>query len=128
MDKLKSGDRVDCRIYQSSIVSPYKEFDEIKTFEIVSVDKYGYYLYVPPYMHLKGSIKADAGQCRYLDIDKKFLDTDIIFIQDNLICRVSSILDGMKCSKCFEFYPLSEANQSDGTLICWNCRTYPYYK
>lgn len=30
--------------------------------------------------------------------------------------------DGCNCKKCKEFYPYAEANQEDGTLICYSCR------
>lgn len=30
--------------------------------------------------------------------------------------------DGCRCTKCKEFYPYAEANQNDGTLICYPCR------
>lgn len=32
--------------------------------------------------------------------------------------------DGETCIKCKNFYPMAEANQKDGTLICYSCRTY----
>jgi hypothetical protein len=30
--------------------------------------------------------------------------------------------DGCKCKKCKEFFPYAEANQPDGTLVCYGCR------
>lgn len=30
--------------------------------------------------------------------------------------------DGCTCKKCKEFYQYAEANQDDGTLICYGCR------
>lgn len=30
--------------------------------------------------------------------------------------------DGCACKKCREFYPYAEANQPDGTLVCYACR------
>ena len=30
--------------------------------------------------------------------------------------------DGCSCKKCKEFYPYAQANQDDGTLICYACR------
>lgn len=30
--------------------------------------------------------------------------------------------DGCKCKKCKEYYPYAQANQDDGTLICYVCR------
>lgn len=126
MAQLKPGDRVDCRVKQATIVSPYKDYDEIKTFEIVAVDKHGYYLFVPEYYALRGTTKADKYQCKQLRIDLKFLDEKIIYIQANLIYKINYVLDGMKCCKCGEFYQMASPNQPDGTLICWSCRQNPY--
>lgn len=30
--------------------------------------------------------------------------------------------DGCSCKKCEKFFPMSEPNQEDGTLICYSCR------
>lgn len=126
MVRLKAGDRVDCRVKSNVIVSPYKEYDEVRTFEIVAVDKTGYYLFVPHYVILKNSTLADKYQCHNLGIDGRFLDEQIVYIQDNLIARISSKLDGMSCAICHEFHPMAESNQEDGTMICWSCRNNPY--
>lgn len=126
MAKLKPGDRVDCRVKDAIIVSPYKEYDEILTFEIVAVDKYGCYLYVPPYYFIKGTFRADTYQCRHLGIEKQFFNTEAIYIQENLILKVSAVLDGLRCCKCEEFFLMATPNQEDGTLICYSCRFNPY--
>lgn len=126
MVQLKPGDRVDCRIKAATIVSPYRDYDEIRTFEVVAVDQHGCYLYIPAYVPLKGTVIADRYQCRRLGIDKKFLDEQIIYVQDNFIYQISQIMDGLACSKCGEFYLMSAPNQENGTLICWACRNNPY--
>jgi hypothetical protein len=126
MTKLKPGDRVDCRVKTATIVSPYRNYDEVKTFEIVAKDDHGYYLYVPHYYALKGTIVADVYCCKRLGIDKRFLNENIIHIQENMIANIRSRLDGMVCSICKEFYPFASGNQKDGTLICYSCRQNPY--
>jgi hypothetical protein len=126
MTKLKLGDRVDCRVKSSVIVGPYKDYDEIRTFQIIAKDKQGYYLYVPAYYTLKNTLRVDARQSKQLGIDIKFLDEEFIYIQGNLVLRVHSVLDGMRCSNCEEFYQMAEPNQEDGTLICYSCRLNPY--
>jgi len=126
MTKLKPGDRVDCRVKASTIVSPYKSYDEIKTFEIVAKDGHGYYLYVPHYYHLKDTKVADKHRCKELGIDKKFQDENIVYIQENLVAFVHDRLDGLACKICKEFYQYSSANQEDGSLICYSCRQNPY--
>lgn len=34
--------------------------------------------------------------------------------------------DGMVCKKCQGFFEFAEPNQSDGSLLCYTCRTNPY--
>src|SRR5258706_13528155 len=126
MTKLKPGDRVDCRVKASTIVSPYKSYDEIKTFEIVAIDNHGYYLYVPHYYALKGTSIANKHQCKALGIDKKFLDEHIVYIQENMVAHVHDKMDGLSCKICREFFQYAASNQSDGTLICYSCRQNPY--
>ena len=126
MTKLKPGDRVDCRVKASTIVSPYKSYDEIKTFEIVATDNHGFYLYVPHYYALKGTSIADQYQCKVLGIDKKFLNESIIYVRGNMIASVHETMDGLSCKICREFYQYASSNQSDGTLICYSCRQNPY--
>lgn len=126
MTKLKPGDRVDCRVKDGTIVSPYKEYDEIRTFEIVSKDKYGYWLYVPSYWGIKETIVANKSKSISLVIDKRFLDAEIVYILESQIYRIYSIMEGMNCANCGEYHRWAEPNQEDGTLICYSCRFNPY--
>jgi len=127
MAKLKPGDRVDCRVKLNAIVSPYNpDYDEVVTFEIVAKDSSGVYLFVPQYRTLSGTVTVDKYLSRQLGIDKKFIGERIMYIQGSFIYKVSSILDGLFCAKCREFYMMAEPNQEDGTLICWSCRQNPY--
>lgn len=126
MAKLKPGDRVDCRVKASTIVSPYKSYDEIKTFEIIAIDSHGFYLYVPHYYSIHGTSIANQYQCKALGIDKKFLDENMIYIQGNMVAAVHEKMDGMTCKTCREFYRYAASNQADGTLICYSCRQNPY--
>lgn len=126
MTRLKPGDRVDCRVKASTIVSPYKNYDEIKTFEIVATDNHGYYLYVPHYYALKGTSVANKYRCNALGIDKKFLDENIVYIQENMVAHVHDKLDGISCRICREFFQYAAPNQPDGSLICYSCRRNPY--
>jgi hypothetical protein len=127
MTRLKPGDRIDCRVKSATIVSPYNSYDEIKTFEIIATDDNGYYLYVPHYYYLKGTGIADSYRCKTLKIDSKFLNENMVYIKENLVAAVQTKLDGMFCKICKEFYPYSEPNQRDGSLICFSCRGNPYH-
>lgn len=126
MGQLKPGDRVNCRVNQHIIVGPYEEYDQIHTFEIVGFDTRGYYLYVPPYIMIKGSSPLDHVLCRKLNIDAKFLGSHAVYIFAGLICQVKHIVDGLACVKCQDFFQMAEPNQEDGTLVCWSCRDNPY--
>lgn len=126
MVKLKPGDKVECKVKGIVIVSPYRSYDEIRTFEIVSTDIYGYYLFVPVYILIEGSIRADVYRCKQLYIDLKFLDENIAYIDENMVYQVSARLDGMTCSRCKEFCHMAAPNQFDDTMICWSCRNNRY--
>ena len=126
MARLKPGDRIECRVKESVITNPYKEFDELMTLEIVSKDLSGCYVYVPPYLTLKNTFKLDSYKCKELEVDKRFLGVDCIYVATNLIYKISSQIDGMRCKKCEEFCHMAACNQSDGSFICWGCRNNPY--
>lgn len=127
MELLNPGDKVEVRVKNAIIVSPYKGYDEKKIFEIVAVDEQGCYLFIPVYELIKGSIVADSSRCRKLGIELRFLDEQICYIQDNRICRIVSTLDGIACANCKEFHPMAEPNREGGeTFICYSCRTNPY--
>jgi hypothetical protein len=40
--------------------------------------------------------------------------------------RQRKSVDGMFCCKCGTFYNFAEANQEDGSMICYSCRNSPY--
>ena|SRR5271157_146437 len=126
MPKLKVGDTISCRVKSALIVSPYRAYDEIKSFVIVATDEHGYYLFVPHYLLLKNSFVVDKYKIKNLNIDKKYLDENAVYIQENLVASVQARNDGLACKICREFFPYSVANQDDGTLICYACRQNPY--
>lgn len=127
MPKLKVGDTISCRVKSAVIVGPYRHYDEIKSFVIVATDEHGYYLFVPHYYYLKNCIVADKYKCKTLGIEKRYLDENIILIQENLVASIDSKKDGMSCKICKEFYPYATANQEDKTLICFSCKQNPYH-
>lgn len=126
MPKLKVGDTISCRVRSAQIVSPYRTYDEVKSFVIVATDERGYYLFVPHYFCLKGTFVLDKYKRAVLGIDPKYVGEELIYIQENLVAAVEARLDGMTCKVCREFFPYARANQTDGTLICFSCRQNPY--
>lgn len=128
MTKLKPGDRVDCCVKEDAIVNPYEDdFDGIKTFEILSSDAFGYFVFVPQYFSIKNSYKLDQYTCKNLNILPKFIGENILYIKEGLVYKINARLDGTKCAKCHDFVNMAEPNQQNGTLICWSCLAYPYH-
>jgi hypothetical protein len=125
MPSLNPGDRVSCKLREGIIVNSYEsKFDEIYTFEIISSDSYGYYIYVPQYFHLKKSFKLTAYDAVSLRIHNKFIGEQILYIEQSMISCIKHKVDGCYCVQCGEFYHMAAPNQPDGSMICWSCRTY----
>ena len=64
-------------------------------------------------------------------IQEKKAGVDLLSLLDRLELFMDQAnykkgLDGCYCAKCQNFYQFAEANQSDGTLICYTCRQRGY--
>jgi hypothetical protein len=110
----------------SAIVSPYGSYDDTCSFVIIAKDKEGYYLYVPHYYNLKNSVVADQYKCKALGIDKKFLNENMVYVSEKMVASVVKRDEGTNCKVCKEFTRFAEANQPDGSFICYSCRCNPY--
>ena len=126
MPKLKPGDTVSCKVKASVIVNAYKSYDEIHSFVIVAVDDEGYYIFVPIYLNLKESLVADQYRCRSLQIDKKYLNENIIHITERMIASIVTQDEGMNCKICKEFTRFAGPNQTDNSFVCYGCKSNPY--
>lgn len=128
MVKLKPGDRVKCRVHSGLIVAPYgEEYEKTVIFEIIASDDYGYCLYVPHYLYLKNCVILDKKKVIDWKVNYKFIDEKCIYIRESLVCQVESVMDGCSCDRCGEF--LDKASpEEDGTMVCWSCRAYPFYR
>lgn len=125
---LNPGDRVNCKIREGVIVNSYdSKYDEINTFEIISGDPSGYYIFVPQYLRLKGSIYLKQYDAVSLRIHKKFVGEQILYIEQSMIFSIKNKIDGCYCVQCGEFYHMAGPNQADGSMICWTCRKYRTY-
>lgn len=125
---LNPGDKIKCKLKDNVLVNAYEtDYDEIIVFEILARDEYGYCVYIPHYLYLNNCVTLDSRLIADWDIDSKFLNEKSLYIRENLVFKVDSVLDGMSCSKCKEFFNKASANQEDGTLICWSCRKYRYH-
>lgn len=123
MTQLKPGDRVNCRLKNGNIIKPYSdEYDEYHTFEIIGVDNFGYYLYIPSYFNMSSSDTLQEYEAVYLKINKKFIGEQYFYIEESMIFDVKSKVDGCYCVKCGNFCHMAAPNQLDGSMICWSCR------
>jgi hypothetical protein len=64
-------------------------------------------------------------------IQEKKANIDLLALVDRIELflinkRRNKGIDGMFCRKCQSFYQFAEANQKDGSLICYTCRKNPY--
>ena len=127
MFELRPGDIVACAISSGAIVSAYSEYDEMRSFAIVAVHSGGYYLFVPHYIFLKDTINADQYRCKSFGIDKRYLNENIVLIQENMIAAIEQQTYGLHCKQCNELCCFAEQNQADGSFICYGCRQNRYF-
>ena len=111
MNKLKAGDKVCCRIRDNRIVLAYADYDTERSFEIIASDTRGYYIYIPEYFNIYGTIHISPKDIKLLNIKNKFLDCTMMYIVSTMIVKIQSILDGCFCCKCNEFYNYAKPNQ-----------------
>ena len=127
MAKLRQGDIVNCAIKDDVIVSCYETYDDIRSFAIISVQEYGYYLFIPHFVNIKNSERADSSKVRKFDFDPKFLDEQVIYVTTSCIMSIVSRDVGLQCALCKQACAFAEPNQEDGTtFVCYSCRTNPY--
>lgn len=128
MQPIKPGDVVLCRIKDGFLVSCYSSFDEERDFQIIGTDEAGHYLYIPDHISIKDTFKIDAYSARVFAIAKQFIDCRAIYISPSYVCSVKSRLDGLSCIICNEFSQYAEANNEDGSLTCFICRSYHWFR
>jgi len=126
MARLKAGDRVSCKLKESKITSPYADFDDIKTFEIIGIDEHlnGYYLYIPSYIFVKDCLKVDNYNYKKFNVAAKYIGDDYVFIEEKLVHQVVFILEGTCCFRCKEFFDYVQ--NTDEKWLCYSCNKDPY--
>jgi len=131
MITLHLGDTIYCKIRGNTVVPvSYDKCDAKIPFELIGISPEGFYiLLVPKYYSIKHSWKIERSHAEDCDIDIEFLGKKALAIPKEKIAKVDVRTpinqDGTICVKCGRFYYMAEANQDDGTLICYTCRTNP---
>ena len=126
MVKLKPGDRVDCRVKANNIVVSNSGYDDVRTFEVVNSDDEGCYIFIPCFVYINGGMVLDAAKASRMGIDPRFVGEKISYIAESSICKVSYVLDGMKCQRCQDFFIMAAPNTPEGEFWCRYCRENPY--
>lgn len=127
MANLKPGDTVVCRVKHRKIVAASSiRYDEERTFEIISTDSNGCFLYIPDYYPLHDTIEITQSTILSLNILPRFIGSRLIYVLSSYIVRLGARLDGCLCVQCGEFYAFAQPNRGDGKLVCWSCRNDRY--
>jgi hypothetical protein len=93
---------------------------------ISQYDEAEYLVYVPPYEHLSGTWRLTLRDAQRYQVDKKFIDDDVIFIDPyHPISKHIPSIPGAKCDHCNEFFA-GAVPEGDGTYWCRACRHNPY--
>lgn len=132
-DGCRIGDHVVCKVKEGFITARHEKSDSKITLTIVGKlildeNTWEYVAYVPIYEvgQIKSTFKIRPELARRYGLDSKYIGESAITLRKNNITRISHRPDGMTCSNCDEFYDKAEANQEDGSLICYSCRQNPY--
>lgn len=126
MSRLKVGDRISLKLSGNLVVSPYADYTDIRTFDIVGFDCHNerFYLYVPSYILINNTIKVDNYNYKKLFLETKYIGDEVLSITEADVFQVVSSLDGMFCSECKDFYSYATVADNN-SFICWSCRSIP---
>lgn len=128
MAACSPGDKVICPIKDGKIVSVYEmNYDSKEIFEVICIYQEGYLIYIPEIFSIQDTIYIDINNYKYYGLETKYINSEICWISDYKISDIHSKLDGMRCRKCNDFFPMASSNKDDGTFLCWNCKAYPIY-
>ena len=128
MASFSAGDRIYCRIKNNTIVNTYSDWDIEHIFEIISSYEEGYMIYIPVDLCINNTILISQCNIKKFNIDKRFIGSYTCYITDYKVSRIHSKLDGIRCSECECFCEMAIPDKDTNIFICWNCRTYPFYK
>lgn len=129
MASYSPGDQVVCLVKAGVIIQASEiDYDLRFVFDVLSQYESGYMIYVPITMPLKHSLAVTASNFKKYKVDKKYIGSQIYYITEYKIVAMHRKLDGMCCAGCGDFFAMAKPNQPDGTLVCWSCRNYKFYR
>lgn len=129
MSRLSPGDRILVNIRENRIVSMYDTIvEDKKVLDIAGVYDEGYWGFVPSAFFLKDTVYINKSNYKGFKLDKRFIDSEVIYINDYKIAAIVSRIDGMRCINCDDFCQYAESNREDGSFICYSCKSSPWRK
>lgn len=122
------GDEIICKVgYNKILDANSKDFEFTQPFDIICLSDSGYIILVSQSIHLTDSFTLTSKHCNIFKLNKKFIDGEAYYINDDHVVSVRSRMTGLKCNICEVFYEMAEPNDGNN-LICWSCRNYKFYK
>lgn len=125
------GDFVLCRTSDDDKIVFDVDFNDqrygnliVKALEVIGVLDDKYYIVLTP--DQLGDFVIDENFIRKYKVDKKFLRKAAAFVREPAVGGrkyIDPYSNTLACNICKEYVPYAIANQDDGTLICWVCRT-----
>jgi len=94
--------------------------------DVIAKTERGYIVYVPKHMHIPHAKKLSKSMKKRFGINEHYIDCHIVVVGLDSISDIIVRTDGTHCDRCSKFCPYAEANEPDGTLICYSCRENPY--
>lgn len=128
-----AGDTVICKIgYGKVLLANDTDYERAKEFSIVCGCDSGYLILLPGDLYLKNSFNLNDEDCKEFGLAKKFIGGTVHYISDDHVLALRNRMTGLSCMKCNEYFEYAEVNRIDengkGAMICWRCRSYPFYK
>lgn len=125
------GDFILCRISNDGKIVFDVDFDDnryqqflVQPLEVVGLFKNYYIVAAPGCTHAAHIIDEEFLQEH--NIEAKFLHETVTFVREIAVGGrryFDPYLNPLSCKICKEYFPYAQANQTDGSLICWVCRT-----
>lgn len=130
--KFRIHDKVFCKVRGNTIVSAVSgNYEAQLYFQIIGsdVNSSKYLIFIPVYYNIKGSLTIKEEHLDKFSVDSQYLDCKGITLMEDRMYTLKSIekgSDGIFCANCQQFFYMAEPNQTDGTFVCFQCRTNPW--
>lgn len=138
------GDRLLCRVNQDGTVifdvdwsnPKYSQF-KAQLYEVIGILRDFYIILVPENITNSSIINSEAVvkwtkiHSKNVQIDPKHFGSHVFLIQEKSIGGrevIDPYATALMCRICLDYFPWAVANQADGSLICWVCRSTRNYK